>query len=52
MQAKIFQAIQALNEVEVKGERNHDLLLFALQQLKQVQTQLLEGIHHEQDDPA
>lgn len=51
MQATIFKVLQALNEVEVKGEKNHDLLLFATQQLKGVQNQLLEKLH-EQDSPA
>lgn len=50
MQATIFKALQALNEIEVKGEKNLDLLLFAMQQLKDVQQKLLEKLH-EQDSP-
>lgn len=51
MQATVFKIIQALNEIEVKGERNLDMLLFALQQLKSVQNTLLEN-SHEPDHPA
>lgn len=37
MNETIFRVLQALNEIEVKGERNHDLLLYAIQQLKPLQ---------------
>lgn len=37
----IFHALQALNEIDVRGERNHDLLLYAIQQLKPLQTAVL-----------
>lgn len=52
MQATVFKLLQALNEIEVKGEKNLDLLLFSIQQLKDMQGKLLEDIHHEQDNPA
>lgn len=42
MQPIIYKVLQALNEIEVKGERNHDLLLYAIQQLKKVQAELLQ----------
>lgn len=42
MQPIIYKVLQALNEIEVKGERNHDLLLYAIQQLKEIQRVLLE----------
>lgn len=37
MQATIHKVLRALNELEVRGERNHDLLLYAIQQLKPLQ---------------
>lgn len=52
MQATIFKVLQALNEVEVKGEKNHDLLLFAMQQLKGVQNQLLAQIQQQKEKEA
>lgn len=41
MQATIFKVLRALNELDVRGERNHDLLLYAIQQLKPLQTAAL-----------
>lgn len=38
MQATIHKVLQALNEIDLRGERNHDLLLYAIQQLKPLQT--------------
>ena len=38
MNTTIFKVLQALNAIEVKGERNHDLLLYAIQQLKPLQS--------------
>lgn len=51
METTIGTVLRALNEVEVKGEKNHDLLLYAIQQLKALQSALLENTH-EQDDPT
>lgn len=42
MHSIIFQVLQALNEIEVRGERNHNLLLYAIQQLKPLQTAQLD----------
>lgn len=53
MQATIYKVIQALNEVEVKGEQNHNMLLYAIQQLKQLQNDLIKKVEaaaHEQPD--
>lgn len=38
MNAVIFKVLQALNEIEVKGEKNHNFLLYAIQQLKPLQS--------------
>ena len=38
MNPTIFRVLQALNAIEVKGEQNHDLLLYAIQQLKPLQS--------------
>ena len=38
MNPTIFKVLQALNEIEVKGEKNHNLLLYAIQELKPLQT--------------
>lgn len=37
MNPVIFNVLRALNELEVRGERNHDLLLYAIQKLKPLQ---------------
>lgn len=50
MQATIYKVLQALNEIEAKGERNHDLLLYAIQQLKQMQKALLEQTEQVKQD--
>lgn len=42
MNSTIFRVLQVLNQVEVHGEKNMDLLLYAIQQLKSLQTQLPE----------
>ena len=41
MNPTIFKVLQALNQVEVRGERNHQLILFCIQQLKPLQTALI-----------
>lgn len=46
MQATIFKVLQALNDIEVKGEHNHDLLLYSIQQLKRVQNAMLEAVEN------
>lgn len=38
MNAVILKILQALNEIEVKGEKNHNLLLYAIQALKPLQS--------------
>lgn len=38
MNAVVFKVLQALNEIEVKGEKNHNLLLYAIQELKPLQS--------------
>lgn len=38
MNPTIFKVLQALNEIEVKGEKNHNLLLYAIQELKPLQS--------------
>ena len=48
MNVVIFKVLQALNEIEVKGERNHDLLLYAIQQLKPLQTKEFAPVVTEQ----
>ena len=42
MNPTIFRVLQALNQIEVHGEKNMDLLLYAIQQLKPLQTQVPE----------
>lgn len=37
MNPTIFKVLQALNQVEVRGEKNHELILFCIQQLKPLQ---------------
>lgn len=37
MNTTITNVLQALNLVEVKGERNHELLLYAIRQLQSLQ---------------
>lgn len=37
MNETIFKVLQILNEIDVRGERNHGLLLNAIQQLKPLQ---------------
>lgn len=39
MNPTIFKVLQALNQLEVHGEKNLDLLLYAIQQLKPLQNQ-------------
>lgn len=51
MNATIFKIIQALNEIQVSGERNLDLLLFAIQQLKPLQTAALTIAEKEEAQP-
>lgn len=48
MQATIHKVLQALNEIDLRGERNHDLLLYAIQQLKPLQTAILAPLAKEQ----
>lgn len=55
MNATIFKVLQALNELEVRGEQNHNLLLFAIQQLKPLQTAIITqaqeaGVEGHDDD--
>ncbi|MGN1369641.1 MAG: hypothetical protein ACI4WX_12295 [Aristaeellaceae bacterium] len=37
MNMTIYKVLHALNEIEVKGEKNHNMLLYAIQQLKPLQ---------------
>lgn len=50
MQATVFKILQALNGIEVKGEKNIDLLLYAIQQLKGIQQQLLSATQKEKEE--
>ncbi len=44
MNTTIFKVLQALNQLEVHGEKNLDLLLYAIQQLKPLQTQQMAPV--------
>lgn len=50
MRETIHRALQALNAIEVKGERNLDLLLYAIQQMKDVQSQLMQKVQEGADN--
>ena len=50
MQATVFKILQALNGIEVKGEKNIDLLLYAMQQLKSIQAQMLADAQSEKGE--
>lgn len=52
MQATIFKVLHALNEIEVRGEKNHDLLLYAIQQLKPLQTAALTSEEEQPHEEA
>lgn len=49
MNPTIFKVLQALNQLEVHGEKNLDLLLYAIQQLKPLQTQFPEPVVTEEN---
>lgn len=34
----IINVLQVLNQLEVRGEKNHEMVLFCIQQLKPLQT--------------
>ena len=40
MKEKISMILAVLNQVEVKGEKNHELLLYALRQLQQISAEV------------
>lgn len=47
MKTTIFNVLRALNEIDVRGERNHDLLLYAIQQLKPLQSMQMAPVKTE-----
>lgn len=44
MNETIFKVLQALNQLDVHGEQNLNLLLYAIQNLKPLQTQPLAPV--------
>lgn len=38
MNPTIFKVLQALNQLDIHGERNHELVLYCIQKLKPLQS--------------